>query len=333
MALLYMDGFDAGDYALRWICSNTSQVSNVSTTRFGSGLAVQTNSSTVLRPIPASSKVFVGAAIAFSLLDSTARPYLSLYGDNATVQHLSIGLRGGAIDLRRPTPQRGTLLATAPFSFTANAYNYIEVMATIADTGGRCVVRLNGVVVIDFTGDTRNGGTSANVDALLLGANGGTNCWFDDVYICDDQGAAPYNDFLGDVRVRTLSPTADGSSKQFTPDSGTTNYSRVNEVPYSTANYVRGSSGQRDTYAMADLPASPGQVLAVQNNAIAKKTDAGALSIKNAVKSGADVYYGGSTPLGVSDAVVSTLRTTDPATSAAWTVAGVNALEAGVEVA
>jgi hypothetical protein len=107
----------------------------------------------------------------------------------------------------------------------------------------------------------------------------------------------------------------------------------VDEQPYSATDYVTGSTGQRDTYAMGDLPASPGTIFAAQTVAIAKKTDAGALSLKTAVRSGGTLYTGTATALGTADGTVRTVRTTDPATGAAWTASGVNAAEAGAEVA
>ena len=43
----------------------------------------------------------------------------------------------------------------------------------------------------------------------------------DDLYICDGTGSAPHNTFLGDCRVDTLLPTADGTAQQWTPSTGT----------------------------------------------------------------------------------------------------------------
>ena len=187
--------------------------------------------------------------------------------------------------------------------------------------------------MLNYTGDTRNGGTVAGIDTVRLGGLYGPNALFDDVYICDGTGSAPYNTFLGEIRVHSLSPTAAGSSTQWTPDTGS-NYARVNEVPYSAANYVQsGTSGQRDTYTMADLPVSPETVLAVQNNIVAKRTDAAAISIKPVIKSGATLSYGSSTSLTTYDSTLSDIRVADPNTSTAWTASGVNALEGGFEVA
>jgi hypothetical protein len=254
------------------------------------------------------------------------------YGDNGATQHIGISTNanGQWIVMRGSTQ-----IAISAAILQVGAWAYVEAWVVIADSGGRCVVKINGDIVIDFTGNTKNGGTATTLDKVKISgiSNFNTDQYWDDLYLCDATGPAPYNTFLGEHRIYSLAPTGAGSSTQWTPDSGS-NYSRVNEVPYSAANYVQSAtSGQRDTYTMADLPATVGSILAVQNNTIAKRTDAAAISIKPAIQSGASVYYGTAVALTANDATVRDLRTIDPNTSTAWTVGGVNALEGGFEVA
>ena len=156
--------------------------------------------------------------------------------------------------------------------------------------------------MIDFNGNTKNGGTNTTIDQLSIGliANG-SGVYIDDLYM--------------------------------TPDSGA-NFSRVNEITYSASNYVSGATpAYRDTYTMADLPANVATVYAVQNNVIAKRTSTGAIAVKPAIKSGASVYYGTPSSVTTNDITYTDLRTTDPATSTAWAVSGVNNLESGLEIA
>lgn len=331
-----MDGFDIGDYALRPGVNAGGSVLSSTTTRFGAGRSITTaytnTGNQYDKSFAAASSVFVGVAVRTDNNGAIANDFIMLYGDTGTTRHLAVRLNTAtSIQLYRGD---GTQLATATCpSFGSNAWHYIEISATIADSGGTAEVRVDGTSLISYTGDTKNGGTNTTIDMVRFTGNGGNvSSYFDDLYICDSTGSAPHNTFLGDVRVISLSPTAAGSSTQFTPDTGS-NYARVNEIPYSAANYVQsGTSGNRDTYAMADLTGTP-TILAVQTCVVAKKTDAGAMSMKVAIKSGATVYYGTTTALSSGDATVVDLRTTDPATSSAWTSSGVNALEAGAEVA
>jgi hypothetical protein len=325
MALLFMDGFDLGDFTAKgWTGGGTS-----ASTRFGVGRSLANPG--MIR-FTASSQVFVGYAVQMGGYSSNFNGYrFALHTDNGTTTHLRLYFNP-TVQLYR---NDGTLLASGTMPANANPINswiYVEVSATIADAGGTCEVRVNGVTVINFTGDTRSGGTSTNIDSISQAQYDIGSVW-DDLYVCNSIGSAPHNTFLGEIRIHSLSPNAAGSSTQWTPDTGT-NFSRVNEVPYSAANYVQsGTSGQRDTYLIADLPASAGSVLAVQNNVIAKKTDVAPISIKPAIKSGASVYYGTTTALTVGDTTTMDLRVIDPNTSSAWTPSGVNALEGGFEVA
>ena len=328
MALVFMDGFDANDITVKWNNVNGTWLTTTAT-RFGSGAASICNgvSGQTFRSIPAANKVYVGFAVNVTNLNS--RVPISLYGDGGTVSHITILTNtDGSLTLRRGITG---VMTTAAGVLKVNTWCYMEVSAVIADTGGTVTVKVDGVTAIDFTGDTKNGGTNTTVDAVYIGQS--SNVIYDDLYICDDTGPAPYNTFLGDTRVVTMSPSGAGASTQLTPDSGS-NYARVNEMPYSAANNVTGTTpGQRDTYTLSDLPFGVTQIFAVQNNVIAKKTSTGAIALKPAIKSGTNVYYGATTIAGTNDATTSDLRTTDPNTSVAWTVSGVNSLEAGLEIA
>jgi hypothetical protein len=327
-----MDGFDASDHPIKWINGAGSSASTV--TRYGVGRTAQIFSDGYIsRAFTPSSQVFIGFSITTNKLDDGAvHSYVSVSGDSGATRHISVGYSLSAISVWRGAPG-GVLLASYPYPFIANTWYPIEVSATIAATDGTCVVKLNGATVIDFTGNTKNGGTSTDIDYITLGCiRGGYIGNFDDLYVCNSTGPAPYNTFLGEVRIYPLVPSAAGSSTQFTPSTGA-NYAAVDELPYSPADYVSGgTSGLRDLYTMSDLQASAGTVLAVQSNVIARKSDAAAVSLKPAIKSGATIYYGSSTSLGPSVAVLVDTYVNDPATSAPWTADGVNALEAGFEV-
>jgi len=225
----------------------------------------------------------------------------------------------------------GTLLGTAAIPSTGWAY--IEISATINSTTGRVIVRVNGVVAIDYTGNTKSGGTNTTLD--MIGFSGGySGHGLDDLYVCDTTGTTN-NAFLGDVRVQMLLPTGAGSSTQLTPTGSVNNYANVSEVPDNTATYNSGSTvGNRDTYVMTDLSAATGPIYGMQNSIVAWKTDAGIGAMKTAMKVGAGVYYDTTISLGTSaSAYLSPIRETNPATSAAWTLADINSAELGAEVA
>lgn len=334
MTLLHFDGFELGDHLLDYAPSGTNQPQTAASTRFGYGRMLNTTLSGVsqlTKSITPSAEVFVGMAVSI-VATTPGIPFITLLGDSGATSHLSVvWTNSTTLALQRG----GTTIATASVNEPLNQWSYVELRATIADSGGRGVVKVDGATVIDFTGDTKNGGTSTNIDAVRFGktASSGAPAGFyiDDFYICDALGAAPYNTFLGPIQVQTPAPSGAGSSTQMTPSTGA-NYAAVDEQPYSATDYVQGTSGQKDLYAMGDV--ASGTILAVQARGIAKATDAAPVSIKGLVKSGSTTNTGASTALGASDATVKgNILTTDPNTGAAWTLAGLNAIEAGFEVA
>lgn len=335
MALLFMDGFDADDAGVLGKWSAVSGLSNSTITRFGYGrsLKCNTDASYLRKIIAASARVIVGGAIYPEAIRVPVGSAIVFYGDAGITAHLSLRINADGT-LKLCLGDGGTTLATSTATVSNARWRYLEMSGTIADSGGRAIVKLDGVTVIDFTGDTKNGGTNTTIDTVKFGAsnnNSNAPITWDDVYICDDTGLTN-NTFLGDVRVQTLLPTGAGASTQFTPSVGF-NWDNVNDAPYVSTTYNSDSvSGHRDTYAMGDLLSGTGTIFGVQDVILALKSDAGAASIKAALKSGATVYYDATINLGTSLAGSSAIREVDPATSAAWTPTNVNALEFGAEV-
>lgn len=331
MALLFMDGFDAGDPQIKNWSGTVTTANSSPNPRFSVGRYAATTG-LFQRTITPSAEIIVGVSMGASLVTGVVCPYITFFGDSGATQHITVGFSGTVLQVMRGG-LAGTVLASYSSIFLSATFYHIEISVTIADAGGSVVVRSNGVTVISFSGDTKNGGTGTNIDAVGCGVASGVTGLFDDIYICDTTGSAPYNAFLGDVRVHTMSPSAAGTTTQFTPSSGA-NYTTVDELPYSATDYVAASSTTlKDTYQMSDLPAGAATIFAVQTNLIAKKTDAGNIAIKPVVRSGGTDYSGASTALISSDLTISHLRVQDPATSTAWTAAGVNGMEAGVEIA
>ena len=331
MALLFMDGFDANDIALKWY--NPVGASTSGTTRFGSGLSLNlfSNGVSVTKWLLSSpSQVFVGYAQLLS--GSTSAGGVVLQGDNGNTSNISVILTLSGVFLH--AGNNGATLASWSNPNSTNTWYYIEFMATLASSGGQCKVRVNGVQVINFTGNTLQGGTGTTIDRIVpAGYTGGQGVLFDDLYVCDATGATN-NTFLGDVRVQTLFPNGVGSSTQFSPTGSANNYANVNDVPDSTATYNSSSTvGQRDTYAMGDTLASTGTVFGIQDNIHAFKTNSGAANIKAAINSGGTIAYDTTQVLDASNTWSGAIRETDPNTGLAWTPPNVNNVEFGAEVA
>lgn len=264
-------------------------------------------------------------------------PILGFLSDSGGTTHVSIVVTTtGAIRALRG----GTTLGSSSAGVvTAGAWQYVEALVTLSDTVGVVTVRVNGAQVLNLTSqDTKNSGTKTVLDSVLVGrtsAATATDESYDDLYICNGAGSAPSNTFLGDVRVRTLAPDGNGNSSQLVGSDGnsTNNYQLVDETPPDTADYVgSATSGDKDTYTFGNLTELTGTVFGVQRATYALKTDAGSRSIAHVVRSGGTDYDGSDLTLATSAAFSMSLREQDPATSAAWTISGVNNAEFGVKV-
>lgn len=327
MALFFMDGFDNGEFS-RW---NLSNFSSNTTTRFSVGRSATITNAISQKAFTAVSQFIIG--FAFNSNNSTTynSQTLSLYGDNGATRHLSLSIYTlGQLSLRRGD-QSGTVLGTATIPSTG--WFYIELSATIDSTVGTAVLRINGSTVVNYSGNTKNGGTNTTIDTISVSGSIQGH-YFDDMYMCDGTGTTN-NTFLGDVRVQTLKPNGAGSSTQFTPTGSASNYANVQEIPDSTSTYNSSSTvGQRDTYAMADLATNTGTIFGVQNTINAWKSDAGTGSIKTALVTNSTVYYEPTVNLGSSAyTYISPIRTTNPSTGAAWVPADINSSELGAEIA
>jgi len=218
-----------------------------------------------------------------------------------------------------------------------NVHNYIEVKVFQSATVGTVDVWLNGdpTPVLSLTG--KNTG-SLTYDNFLLSHNptrGDSD--FSMIYWLDPSiGSAPYTTALGNVRGAAHRPSGNGNSSQLVGSDGnsTDNYLLVDEsTPDDDTTYVESSTvGNEDTYTMDDLPTAPDTMLAVQSWLWAKKSDAGFRQIAPVIRRSGTDYVGTDVTLGTSYQPHLEIFTADPSTAAAWTEAGVNALELGGKV-
>lgn len=339
MALVFMDGFDhyaTADITKKWTSVDTSPAIGASSGRRSGGALLApnavTNGAQVLKTLPAAYATLI-VGFAWKISGMSGRSVVRFL--DTAVEHISVEL---AVDGTLVVQRAGSAtLAISSNSISLNTWYYLEFKATIHDSTGAFELRLNGDVWASGSNvDTRNAG-NASVNRLALGADGNMSVsatqYFDDFYVADTSGSAPQNDFLGDVRIDTVYPSADGNYTQFTPSTGTDHYALVDETTPSTSDYNEsGTAGHKDSYTMQDVSSIPGTIFGVQVNAYAHKDDAGLRSLKIGVRSGTTDSVDAGSALSESALYYRHILETDPATAAAWTESGVNAAEALVEV-
>lgn len=320
-----------------WTASTPANLSQVAGLYTQNKVVQSTNACTLKIPLSvALNSFFIGFSRVVPNGDIiNANSMFQMQGDAGSVAHLTFDCSTtGQLIVRRGTSS-GTILATSAVIFSVNARYYFEIFVVISDTVGRVKVKVNDVVVIDFTGDTKNAGTLASIDTFvnLSAANSGVSTFGDLVYR-DNTGAAPYNDFMGEQLIMTLDPNNNGATNQFLGSDGNSvdNYLLVDENPPNTTDYTGDSTaGHRDLYEFTDLVPA-GTVHAASAHAYMQKTDAGARSVKILNRSGGGTLNSGaSQTLSTTYTVISSALLTADADAAAWTVAKINAEQFGVE--
>jgi len=258
-------------------------------------------------------------------------PFLSFY-DDTTIQ-LRFHMVGSEIHVYNGA---GTKLGeTSGFGMGYGITKYFEVKFTIDDSAGAVTIRSNETEVLALTSvDTQY---SANAYFNRLWQNGSYNVTlcYDDQYMLDLTGDAPHNDFLGDIRVDILRPSAAGTYTDFTPSAGS-NYQNVDETngPDDDSTYNQGSDvGDKDSYQMPDLPAPAGTTIyGVKSQITVRKTDAGVRECKILTRVGTTDDLGDTISMGDTYETHTKIFEDNPDDSAAFEDADVNAMEVGVEI-
>lgn len=326
MARLFIDGFESGQEDLWDAESGASVVSSAGLDMDGDYcLDLNNIYEYVEKDITADDEMYF--AFLWRPTGTTSEQMIGFF-NGAT---LILNIRAHQLN-RDVVVSRGsyTEIASGTKTFSVNTTYLIEVYVKIADSGGRVIVKVDGVTDVDFTGDTKEG-TNTQFNKVRLGycgLLGYTSYAYFDNFRMDDA------DWIGDTNIQALVPTAGGNATNWTPSAGS-NYSCIDEIPASDVDYVSiNSNDVVDSYVAGDLVGSINSVKCVQVQSRTKKDGAPTpTNLKLVIRrSGTDYLSGDKTVLS-SEKSLWNLWATDPSTSAAWLEAGVNAMELGIKSA
>ena len=233
---------------------------------------------------------------------------------------------------------RGTTVIGS-FNLPWYIWHRIEVKLIVHNSAGEITVRLNEQQVFSATGIDTQFSTNAWTDNVRFrekaNGNHGATLRFDDVTVVDDSGPAPQNTWLGDLRIETLIPDADGSSSDFTP-LASTNVSQVDEVPGADGDtsYVSSATAtDQDLFDITALQGTQNTIYALKVTANANKQDANGrqiqlLALENITTgNGASQQLTNGTYLNFHE-----FFPLNPDTSSAWSTAEIAATEIGMEL-
>jgi hypothetical protein len=269
--------------------------------------------------------------------------YRFVYSGYATILCSLANASGNQVELRLDANSyvqitaNGTVLATGTTSLLPNTWYYLELKATISKTcpPNSCVARIGGVVEVTVPAgsntDPQNTGTASRV--TLNYDNFRTQQLYDDFYVLDGSGTHN-NDFLGDVRVETLLPNAQGVYQDFAVSGAASNFQAVNEPTQNgDTSYVYASQvGKTDTYRFPNLVSNPDAIAGMQLITIVRKDDAGSHAMKGVVRIGGTDYLGVEQGVQDSYCYLTTAYELNPATGLPWDGTAVNGVEAGFRI-
>ena len=361
MALLFMDSFDhyvTADAGEKWSAFAATGAGTLPTVtiaagagRRGSGSfryttgSVSSQSGYANIAIPASGPTcVVGVAFSPASLGTVAVNGAQIVSirNGATVQ-ITLRLNSDhTLSVVRGT-HTGTALGSTVTALPVGTFTYLELQVLLHASAGTVDLRINGTSALSLTGqNTVNSGgavwtsvglmmqdtTTTSINASVTGRAFD----FDDLYVLDGNGAAPWNTFLGDVRVDARLPTGAGALAAWTPSAGA-NWQNVDDAaPNDDTDYnSAAASALTDTFVVQDAPVPGAALYGVQVNLSAKKSDAGTCSLASVVRQAGSNQVAAAQNPGTSYAYLRTVYQTNPHTSAQWTEADFNADEFGYQ--
>ena len=344
MSLIFIDGFDHYQRIQdKWQRGSAFDIPLFVAGRFG-GQACQKQFQnavqSVRQDLGAQTEVFFGCAFKAPGFPSVFTESMFRLEDLAGTVICSVNLLpAGTLSI-----QAGGFTSTMVTPISNSQYHYVEVHYIPKDAagkGGIAELRVNEVVVALIDGASFATTTEADDDIQTFGfMDDGTNSplyLFDDMYILNADGTSN-NGYLGDVRITTLTPGADGNSNDWTSnDPLLDNYVQAGEtlmdfgVSYVESGLI-GAAEDYDQESFADRVIAPGQIFGVQVANATLRTATGGISFKNEMvvagtRYSDDVEY---TPGSTNYFIDTYVRDTDPSDDATWTEDKVAAVGSGI---
>lgn len=358
MSIFFIDGMDlydaTADFLKRWDAAPSSGVGYATSGgRFGGRYANTTSFSNNVgfgKTIPEGGDVStdkyvasMAAWFASQSLNVTAARIMTmgpafLTSLSGSLFHIGLGMKSaGILALFRGATE---IADSGSAVMVATQWQRITMEIYLHASAGTAKVWVDGVLVIDFIGNTIN---TALSDPKIRGVNfgvvqhssGGEAQRWDDLGIWSSGGDGPAA-LSGDWVVNTLFPTANGDETDGTPSAGTLAQC-VDDIGGSTedADYIVNTTvGDIATFQMQDL-GEVGDVIGVNVHAHMRGDAPGLRKVNLGVRVSGVNHFGSTDHIipsqnaynGVDEAFAE-----NPETAAAWTATEVNALQAGYQL-
>ena len=332
MGVLHMDGFDyyAANVPLTTRYTfTTNGLDNTATGRFG-GKALTNGitgaTSRMTHGFSAQSALSVGFAFKFNTATTSDRPTLYLRTGTTTICTLHLRGSDKKLVFTRGSSIGSNVLATSSVALINDTWHHVGLEFTRHASAGAVNLYLDGVQVATVTG-VNSGASDIDTIEIEMFSNANTIS-MDDYYVVS--GAT----WLGEQRIEYLPAASDTAQKDWTADTGSDNYARVDDVPMDgdTSYVFAANVSDEDNYGVTDLSSTPAAIPCVQVVLAGRKDDAATRAVAPILISGATTDVGDDVSMATGYKVGVQVYDLDPDGSVAWDAAAVNALNVGIRV-
>jgi hypothetical protein len=344
MSLLFIDSFDHyTEITDKWDANNFTGGTGTYCTQtrgrftpgalqytgFEDGTGRNSGNANITKILPPSDEVIYGFAF---WADATPGANTIVLRDSAGVLIGGITFVGNDIEL---VSAGSGVVGTATSSMTSLSWQFYEVRVKRHATLGEIELRKGGALVLAVTG--LNTGTNSIEQLWLSHVAETDSSYLDDLYVLNTAGTTN-NWFLGDTRITTLRPKANGVLNNFTPSEATSWESTDEQLHDRDISYVEaGQMGASEDYtnkSFDDVGIAAGTIFGVQVVNACKKTDAGRLDYKDEMVIAGNRYTTGVDNIAVSGNYKMTtyIRDTDPSDDGTWTEDKVEAVGSGFTI-
>lgn len=249
--------------------------------------------------------------------------------NNAVMGTVAINSANGIITISDSTG----IKYTSPYPIiTTNVPFFIEFFLLPSHTNGTITVRINEAIIsAPFTGLNTDPNSIGSVQNVNLVPTSGMLFYVTDIGVLDTS-ISGNPQFYGDNNIQYLTATANGATVNFTPNGLAANWQNVSQIPPNASDYNSSQTpGNTDEFVVGNLSAlteSVGGIFVVSN---AENISGGLHTYSRQWSGSSGNTYASGSAVTLTNGYIAygDSPTTDPNTSAAWTVAGVNGMKIG----
>jgi len=277
------------------------------------GFSLDLNSDTAINPYNGDDLIFL------RLYDSSGGVQMA-FGINKTTHTLRV-FRG-----------MGTLLDASSGAYPEDASGYLEIHVVVSDTVGVIQVKLNGALVVDYSGDTKDTSVANIATIGIANQNTGT------LYYCTahfhvDDFVMGTTDWPGQPVVIPVFPDADGTHSDWTSTDGD-QHSAIDELGTygnapDTATKLTGAVVAESSSVGLSAVGRSGEVLGFQLATYMQKSDTGAASAEEFLRIGGTEYNIATLSPGAAWGWLIEAVATSPDTAEKFTVTEIDSMEIG----